>query len=67
MSGAVFWVSCKISPPAIMYSSGGKEPRNYKRPEEDSDGAEDGASAVGGDRRVAERKEIAQETVMAKA
>lgn len=67
VSGAVFWVSCNISPPAIMYSGSWKESRNYIRPEEDGGGAEDRASAEGGDRRVAERKETAQETVIAKA
>jgi len=34
VSGGMYYLLCKISPPPIMYESGWHEPKNYIRPEE---------------------------------
>ena len=67
LSGAVFWVSCKISPPDIMYSSSWKELKNHIRPEADGGVVGEGISAEGGEHRDGmEEKEVTQETVLSK-
>jgi hypothetical protein len=66
VSGAVFWISCKTSPPAIMYSNGWKEPKNYIRPEEDAGAMENGVSAEGDNQDMTEGNEFAQETATSK-
>jgi hypothetical protein len=63
----VFWGSCEISPPDIMYSSSEKEPKSNIRPEADSGVVRKGISAEGGEHRDGmEEKEVTQETVMSK-
>jgi NCS1 family nucleobase:cation symporter-1 len=63
ISGGVFWLSCKIWPPAIVESSW-KEPKDYVRPDEENDMADpsiDGveyAGALPKDGSVSEKKPV---------
>ena len=68
VSGAVFWITCKISPPSIMYSlREWKEPKNYIRPEEDCSVVLEEGSISGSDQEGRmETKEVAQEMVIPK-
>ena len=67
MSGAVFWVICKVGPPDIMYSTGWEEPKNHIRPEADGGVVGEGISTECGEHRDGmEEKEVMQETVMSK-
>ncbi|KAL8418025.1 hypothetical protein RB594_001581 [Gaeumannomyces avenae] len=48
VSGGVYWLACKISPPSIM-ETGWKEPKNYIRPDELEDaGSVSGVDALDG-------------------
>ena len=67
VSGGVFWVSCKLYPPAVMYPlREWREPKNYIRPEEEGP-AIDGESIASGEAPTyGETKEGLHESVTAK-
>jgi NCS1 family nucleobase:cation symporter-1 len=64
VSASTYWALCKMFPPAVMYTEGWKESKNYIRPEEDTEVIEiEGQSVKDADVGYTQTKEIGKGTV----